>query len=71
MGEQNKGYRQEKGSEGGERIRMQPDEEGQTSNTLGSPSRTKKMKTESNEERKHIRKRSSRTRNATSKNVYP
>jgi len=66
--EQNKkGDRQEKGSEGGDRVRMQPDEEGQTSSTLSSPRRTKKMKTESNEELTHVRKR--RTRNANSKNV--
>ena len=48
--EQNKeGDRQKKGSERGERVRMQPDEEGQTSTTFSSPRRTKKMKTESNE----------------------
>ena len=67
--EQNKeGERQEKGSDGGDRVRMQPEEEGQASTTLSSPRRTKKMKTESKEERRHVRKRS-RTRNATSKNL--
>ena len=66
--EQNKGDRQEKGSEEGERVLMKTDEKGQISATLRNPRRTKKMKTESNEERTHLRK-SSRTRNTTSKNV--
>ena len=59
--EQNKGERQDKGSEGGERVRMQPDK-GQNSTTLSSP---RKTKTEINEERTHVRKR--RTRNSSSK----
>ena len=65
--EQNKeGDRQKKGSEGRDKVRMQPDEKRQTSTTLSSHRRTKKMKTESHEERTHVRKRS-RARNATPK----
>ena len=41
--EQNKeGNGQEKDVEGGERVRMQPDEEGQTSTTLNSPEEQRK-----------------------------
>ena len=47
---------------------MQPDEEEQTLTTLSSHRRTKKMKTETNEERTHVRKGSWK-RNATSKNL--